>query len=90
MAITGHKTRLVFTRYHTMDAGDLTRAIWTLDTQMDTTARPELQAQLARSWSSLFRTSFSQFSYKKISSVRKRAPRYNLYHCAEPSSWRGA
>jgi integrase len=36
MAISGHKTMLVFKRYHTIDAGDLTQAIRQMDTYMDT------------------------------------------------------
>ena len=38
MAITGHKTMVVFKRYHTIDHGDLRQAITQMGTYMDTTA----------------------------------------------------
>jgi len=48
MAISGHKTMLVFKRYHTIDAGDLTQAIHQMDTYMDTRARSYISLQPAR------------------------------------------
>jgi integrase len=48
MAISGHKTMLVFKRYHTIDAGDLTQAIRQMDTYMDTMANLDTQQQPAR------------------------------------------